>query len=416
MILNFNYLSFCHSQTHTAVDSCSCPTDISVVTCQSDENIDESSLAETTLQRILPATHTINSDDVAIDSQDSTGRQMKEQPASSNQTINVRNLAENESIDKQVTQRDNAAVMMDCQDDKSLNLSQGQHLNTVTVPTGNEEQKNVDCSEAEEAAIDSAKTDDSHCTTADETDVARIQSSCVSSEPAVHDHNSNDKEQSVHVHVGGSLSCVDPMEPSNKPLVTIETKDSIEVPSHFSTSLSNTHINPIIIDDTNTDNQLCQTFDASSQSCNNQTPNKSSQLLSIDKESSVETPASDDLMGLPLSLEDRHLTTVGDDGIGVVAVQQLDDSLTLQDIEDMYMDFDDFNVELVQQVNAPIKHVYTKIDPFNNRASHAIPTKPIYPPPTTQQASMPHAVHNITAVPSAMLRWFDTNMHDLCSV
>ncbi len=396
-----NYLFF-HSQP-TAIDSSSSPSNINVVTCQSDEKMDESSLAETTPQKILPA---INSDDVAIDNQATGSGQTKEQPlASSNKTIDVRNLAENGSIDEQVTQRDNA-VMMDCQDDNSLNLSQGQHLNTVTavLPTRKEEQKNVDCSETEEA-IDSAKTDESHGRTADETDLARVQSR-VSSEP-VHDHNGNDKEQSVHVHAGDPLGCVDPlMEP---PLI-IETKDSSDVPLHPSTSLSNTQITPIVIDDTDTNNQ---SFASSSQSCNNQTPNKSSQLLGIDKESSVETPASGDLMGLPLSLEAGHLTTVGEDGIGVVAVQQLDDSLTLQDIEDMYTDFDDFNVE---PVNASIKHVYTKIDPFSNRASHATPVKPIYPPPTIQQDSTPHAVHNITAVPPATLRWFDTNMNDLCSV
>lgn len=48
-----------------------------------------------------------------------------------------------------------------------------------------------------------------------------------------------------------------------------------------------------------------------------------------------------------LSLESRQenimLTTVGEDGIGELALQQLDDSLTLQDIDDMYLDLDDFN-------------------------------------------------------------------------
>ena len=98
-------------------------------------------------------------------------------------------------------------------------------------------------------------------------------------------------------------------------------------------------------------------------------------------------------VGTPLSLTPQRVTTVGEDGIGEVALQQLEDSLTLQDIEDMYLDFDDFNPHLVKQVvYTPIKPtIQTLTETAHQDATKQVPAKPVKPvyrPESSQQYDM----------------------------
>ena len=112
-------------------------------------------------------------------------------------------------------------------------------------------------------------------------------------------------------------------------------------------------------------------------------------------------------VGNSLSLADEihnhgdtdHVTTMGEDGIGEIAVQQLDDSLTFEDMEDMYLDFDDFNTKPVEQVHKPVKHVSNCSDTnLNPDFSNIIETRSN----VSIESNKQQRYNNIATVPTMM--------------
>ena len=181
----------------------------------------------------------------------------------------------------------------------------------------------------------------------------------------------------------------------NEVVMQLDNHNSITPPGNNSLPLqSEVDVQLTVIE--NNHGNKAESMHKNSQSVNSCSPlSETCDHHGNDEESTATFQSQSDKKCLPEKTSDHHhddinshvdhVTTMGEDGIGEVAMQQLDDSLSFEDMEDMYLDFDQFTTKPVEQVYIPVKPVYTNtidtnskpVKPFNSNTIPK-PDKQVY--------------------------------------